>query len=101
MFVYNITFAVARRIEADFIKQLRSDFIPAALEGGDLSNPRLARVMHSPDPDTATYALQFEAPTIDDINFWYEDAGSRLFSSLLESRATDAAFFTTTLEILD
>lgn len=97
MHLYNTTFGVAKSVEKEFVEWLNQEFIPASTGDGQyFHSPELMRV-HSTDPDANTLALHLRADSLDDINLWYEDHGSRLFDYIQRRWNGHVVFFCTTL----
>lgn len=101
MYIYNVTFSVEKEIIEEFIAFVKSEFIPLSLECDGFSRPVLARVSHDLDPKTSNFALQFSADTVEDINLWYEDRGSGLFSRVMSRWGQRAVYFQTVLETIE
>lgn len=102
MLVYNITFALDSRLEQEFVDWLQSEFIPATTvdDGEYFTEPRLMRVCHELEPGTRSLALHLCAESAGDIDRWYADHGSRLFSDMIGRWADRVAYFPTTLEVI-
>ncbi len=102
MFLYNTTFAIDEAIEQDFIKWLKEEFVPAAVvdDGEYFSAPEVMRVLHTPEPGTANFAVHLRAADRDNIEKWYADHGSRLFADLINRWNGRIAYFSTVLELL-
>lgn len=69
MITYNTTFVVEPANELRFIAFLREEYIPGHLSHGVLSAPQLKRIhQHSPEDDTVSLALSFEAEDADKLS---------------------------------
>ena len=101
MYIYNVTFSVDKEIVPEFIEYVKSVFIPASLECAGFSNPLLTRVLHEIDPKTTNHTVQFHVESVEDINYWYEDKGSLLFSNIMDIWSTKVVFFQTALEVIE
>lgn len=99
MYLYNTTFAVDRTLEDAVIDWLSRSFVPSGIDEGYFVGPQLLRVLGG-EPDVTSLAVHFYAETIEQIELWYADHGSRLFSEVLERWENRVLFFSTTLELL-
>lgn len=101
MHIYNITFGVDPAVETEFIDWLRSEFIPVSTADGEyFTKPELMRVLTT-ESDANSLALHLRADSLNDINLWYEDHGSRLFDHIQQRWQGRVVFFGTTLSIIE
>ncbi len=101
MHLYNTTFGVDKAVETEFLNWLKAEFIPSAVADSEyFTSPELFKVGMEAEPGVASYALHLRAANVDDIARWYEDHGSRLFSTILERWNQRVVFFSTTLEAI-
>jgi len=100
MHIYNVTFGVDPKVEAEFLDWLRSDFITVSTGDGEyFSRPELMRV-HGDSADCISYALHMRTEDLDDINKWYADHGARLFDMIQRTWPGQVVFFSTTLTLV-
>ncbi len=98
--IYNITFGVDNLVCTEFIQWLRDEFIPVSLaENEYFAGAELMKVVND-DHEVTSLALHLRADSVNDLNVWYEDCGSRLFDYIQRKWAGRVVFFTTTLEVL-
>lgn len=103
MIIVNTTFNVAITARDSFIAHIKGEYIPDATADGTMRSPRLARVLahDADDIDTTSYALQFEADSLDAVNEWYDRCG-RSLNRRLTMKYTDAiAGFSTLMQTID
>ena len=103
MIIVNTTFNVALTARDSFIAHIKGHYIPVATADGTMRSPRLARVLsHNADAiDTASYALQFEADSLDAVEEWYDRCGRSLNRLLTKKYADAIAGFSTLMQTID
>lgn len=103
MYIYNTTFGIDPAIEREFLFWLKNEFLPSAdseKSGGSYSfSPEILRVINN-DKEVISLAVHFRADSMSDIEDWYSDHGSELFSFVNEHWYQKAVFFSTTLEVI-
>lgn len=99
MLLYNTTFAVDTDVEAEVIAWLKDEFIPSGIDEDYFAGPQLLRVLGG-EPGVTSLAVHFYSETVEQIEKWYADHGSRLFGRALERWQGKVMFFSTTLESL-
>ncbi len=100
MIVYNTTYHVDCTVSGEFLDWLREQFVPQALEGGLVANPRLLRMMGHYDGG-ACFALQFEAPSLAVLQRWNKATGKQLHEQLTKQFGNKVAGFTTFMESME
>lgn len=102
MIIFNTTYHVENLIADDFIKFLREEYIPAAVAGKGLSNPRLSRVLVQQDAEGEglNFALQFDVADFDQLDEWYEECGDELNENMVASFGGQIVGFSTLMEAL-
>lgn len=102
MIIYNTTFHADKSIDKEFIEWIRREYIPKALAGGILAEPRLTRVFgHESDNGGQSYSLQFRAESLDGLSRWYESIGNSLVDSVAGKFGNAVAGFSTLLEEME
>lgn len=103
MYIYNTTFGIEPSVKDDVMNWLRTEFIPSGdgIPGEDtyIFRPEILRIMNG-EPGIVSLAVHFRVDSLEDIDHWYADHGSRLFSYVNERWNGKVVFFSTTLEIL-
>ena len=100
MIVYNTTYHVDCDISGDFLDWLRDHYLPCALESGQVSNPRLMRLMGH-NEGGACFALQLEASTLGELQRWNQAVGKPLHEEMMSRFGTKVAGFATFMENID
>lgn len=111
MYLYNTTFAVDKGLEDELMMWLKADFIPSAIgkdggemeckgyfENSDTYRPMVLSVLGG-EPGVTSLAVHLYTSSIHDIEDWYADYGSALFSYVMERWNSKIVFFSTTLEV--
>ena len=98
--ICNTTYHVECSISGEFLDWLRDNYLPSALEGGFVGEPRLLRLMGHREGG-ACFALQLQASTLSDLQRWNQDVGKRLHEELVKRFGNKVAGFTTFMEVLD
>lgn len=104
MYLYNTTFAVDIQVEDDLINWLKKDFIPSAVDEkyfiiSPELKPAILRVLGG-EPGISSLAVHLYTDCIQNIEDWYSDHGSALFSDVIDRWQGRVVFFSTTLECL-
>lgn len=100
MIVYNTTYHVDCDVSGEFLDWMRDFYLPQALEGGIVRNPRLMRLMGH-NEGGACFALQLEAATLGHLQRWNQAVGKLLHEKLTEKFGDKVAGFTTFMENID
>lgn len=69
MIVYNVTVAVDREIEDDWLRWMKSIHIPDVLRSGKFSHHKIYRVL-SQDEETTSYAVQYFINSIEELQYY-------------------------------
>lgn len=100
MIILNTTFHTHVSVSEEFLKWVRTDYVASARESGLLERPVIARLLLEVEPDTASYAVQFSAPTKEVAVEWHDGAGAALRDRLVKRFGMNVVFFTTYMEEL-
>ncbi|MCC8094195.1 MAG: DUF4286 family protein [Tannerellaceae bacterium] len=101
MIVYNITFHIDKTVLEEALTYLKSSYIPRAAASGFLLRPCLRRVMHTPDEERASYAVQFHTKNMDTLEYWIEREGRLMQEELVRRFGNKVVGFTTLLEEIE
>ncbi len=101
MYILNTTFSVHKSIRSEFNLWIRKVYIPAATATGILSNPQLARVIGTDDPDSSSYAMQFKAQSLREAVRWHDETAVLLRDDMHARFGERVLFFTTYLEVIE
>ena len=99
MFVYNITFNVETPIEAEWLKWMKNEHILDILGTQHFTEHRILRLINEhPDASGTTYAVQFTATNIADVQQYLTNQGTILQNELRAKFGEKVLSFTTLLE---
>lgn len=102
MMIYNTTYHVDKETEEPFLSWLRERLVPAALQSGELAEPRLCRVETEDDESEGrSYSLQFAVADREVLNRWYVKEGARTTEEMVARFGDRVAGFVTLLRVMD
>lgn len=100
MIILNTSFHVHVSLDSKFRDWVRTQYIKSALNSGLLKSPRFAAIMIEVQEDCMSYAVSFEAETIEKAVEWHDGAGATLRAELHQRFGEGVVFFTTYMEEL-
>ncbi|MCD7972505.1 MAG: DUF4286 family protein [Candidatus Azobacteroides sp.] len=99
MLIYNTTFHVEKGISADFLRYIKGTYLPAVSRSGQLSLPRLAKVLTMQDEQEGDcFSLQFSVESSAIFDSWYALEGEELLGKLYNHFQNRVLYFSTFLE---
>lgn len=101
MIVYNITFHIEPEVLEETLGYLKKTFIPRSIGTGRLLQPCLRRVMHTPEGEGMSYAVQFHVTDTDTLYDWMEQEGAEIQEALVKHFGNKVTGFSTLLEEVD
>ncbi|MEG1186354.1 MAG: DUF4286 family protein [Bacteroidales bacterium] len=101
MIIFNTTYHVDDRVLDDFIKYLRNEFVPNAVQDKEMRNPRLTRVMTQEPQEGSSLALQFEIAELDKLDDWYDQIGDALNEDMVAKFGAQVVGFSTLMEMIE
>ncbi len=102
MLVFYTTFHLSEKFYDEGLKYLRTVYIPAAIRSGQLSSPRLQRVLGEVEgAEGISLSVQFSVSDEDTLHDWLADEGTVLHQALIAKFGHEMAGFSTLLEELD
>lgn len=101
MLIFNTTFHLEKGISDDCLTFFKKEYIPKAIESGLVSTPSISKVHANHGETGVTYALQFKANSIEDIEKWVIETGEDLQKELVKKFGDKVAGFVTLLEEVD
>lgn len=100
MIIYNTTFSVDPSVVNEFVEWIRGTYLPKALEGDRLTSPQLMRIMAQQEGGVA-YALQLQAPSLGDLQRWYQSTGKDLTALMTSHFGQRIVGFSTMMEKIE
>ncbi|HBG40809.1 MAG TPA: hypothetical protein DDZ96_02150 [Porphyromonadaceae bacterium] len=101
MIVFNTTFHVEEEVHEDFIEYMLQIFIPHSTRSGLLTSPRLARVMGKEEDEGYSYAMEFTASGIAELDRWNAEESTFIYTPLLHKFKEKIAGFSTVMLTVD
>ena len=101
MIVFNTTYCIDKKINAELIRYLKESYIPSVLASNVFNNARLCRVLGADEEEGESYSLQFDVDSAEALEGWYAANGSTLHNALLEHFGQQVAAFATLLHPIE
>lgn len=98
-YIYNTTFFIHESRLPEVLHWLKTRFIQEAQRDNLLRQPRMLRAITSTDSDEMSYAVQFEADSLADINQWRATIEPPLMQEMNFTFLTAVSTFSTIMEI--
>ncbi len=99
MILYNVTINIDDDVEQDWIHWMKQEHIPEVMETGYFSEYRMLRMLsESPDETGSTFAIQYVAENLGDVEEYLEKAAPKLQKQAIIRYGTKLAAFRTVLE---
>lgn len=98
MIIYNTTFTVPGALHDEFINFIRDEYIPEALKNDIIGKPRLSRVYSNNEEEDYSYALEFQAASIEELEKWNLITGKKLYFLLMKRFRQNVLGFATVLK---
>jgi len=101
MLIVNTTYQVSEDRQSDWVKWVKSDYIPEVTKTNMLFNPRLFHLLVENEPGNVSYALQFEVIDLDTLENWFQKYGSEMQTTMSNKFQEKVLGFTTMLETVE
>jgi len=101
MMLYNITFNVDLDIEEEWLSWIKISYITNVMRTGSFQNYRLFKLLSDTENNGTTYALQFYAKNLDDIETYIEKHAPNIVKEHNEKFKYKQVAFMTLLESVD
>ncbi|NDW08994.1 DUF4286 family protein [Dysgonomonas sp. 520] len=101
MLIYNTTFHAHEEIMGDCLSFFKKVYIPQAISGGELIDPRMAYIHHQQEGQGVSFSLQFRVEDVETLNNWLHADGHILAQKLVKEFGDKIAGFNTLLEEID
>ncbi len=85
-------------MQIEFIRFMREEYVPQALKCGIIKEPRLSRVYSQEAEDGYSYALEFTANNLEDLEAWNTKTGRKLYFSLIKKFKQNIPGFASVLQ---
>lgn len=99
MVLYNVTVNIDDDVEQDWINWMKNEHIPEVMQTGYFEEYRMMRMLsESADETGNTYAIQYMANTLAELETYLEKAAPKLQKQSIIRYGTKMAAFRTVLE---
>ena len=78
MIVYNVSMKVDPVIEHDWVQWQQQEHIPAMMAAGQFSDYKFYKLLEEENDDSATYVLQFFAPSMESYQYYISNFAPQL-----------------------
>lgn len=100
MLIYNTTYHVGLDDARNFVIWLNECYIPEAEKGGELTNPRILRILSHQEPDSECFSLQFEVTDSAALHRWHTRSGASLNEEMMKIFKDKVIGFPTLMEVI-
>lgn len=101
MLVFNTTYTIQNEDARNFVIWIHNCYIPNATEGGQLSKPRLLRILSHKDQQTECFSLQFNVEDTATLHTWYTQSGKPLTDEMTQMFGDRLVGFSTIMEEIE
>ncbi len=98
MLIYNVTTGVDKKIEQEWLVWMKEVHIPEVMKTKMFLGHRMYRVLASEDGEAVSYAIQYQAQSIHQIERYLEDFAPALREDAKKKFGEGAVSFRTLLE---
>ena len=98
MLIYNVTTGVDKRIELEWVLWMKETHIPDVMRTQMFTSFKLYKVLSSEEDGTVSYAVQYSAKTLDNIEKYLENFAPGLRDEVKKKFGEQIASFRTLLE---
>ena len=72
MFLYNITVGVDKDIEHEWVRWMKSNYIPRVMRTQLFVDYKLYKVLHDDEESSVSYSVQYFARSLSDVTTYFE-----------------------------
>jgi hypothetical protein len=72
MLLYNITVGIDKDVEDEWLKWVKSEYIPAVMSTNLFTNYKVYKVLHDADDGSTSYSIQCLSKNLDNVNAYFE-----------------------------
>lgn len=70
MILYNVTVAIDKRVEKEWVQWMKETHIPEVLETRQFIDHKFFKVLHTEDPESSSYSIQYFAESMQQIEMY-------------------------------
>ena len=101
MIIINTTFNLDKSLQEEFLVYIRQKFIPMSTKSGILTSARLARVFGREEDEDLSYAIEFQAADIEQLEKWNKEESKEVYNTLMETFKEKLVGFSTVMQIIE
>lgn len=98
MILYNVTVAVDKQIEQEWLVWMKKVHIPEVMETNQFASFKIFKVMNTEDPESTSYSVQYFAESMNNIQLYMAAFAPELQQKALLKWPNQIAAFRTLLE---
>jgi len=98
MLLYNVTIAIDKVVEPEWLIWMRDQHIPAVLATGYFKDCKMYKVLHDEGEDNTSYSVQFFATNIEAVVAYLDNAAPAIMEALRAKFKNRHVVFQTLLE---
>ena len=100
MLIYNTTYHIDLDNARNFVIWLNECYIPEAEKGGEVTNPRIWRILSQQESDSECFSLQFEVADSAALHRWHTRSGAALNEEMMKIFKDKVIGFPTLMEVI-
>lgn len=70
MILYNVTVAIDKKVEKDWVKWMKDEHIPEVMETNQFEEFKFFKVMNTEDPQSSSYSVQYFAESMNNVQLY-------------------------------
>ncbi len=98
MILYNVTVAIDKKVENDWLIWMKNVHIPEVMETNQFEDFKFFKVLNAEDPESASYSVQYFAESMKNIQMYMAAFAPELQQKALLKYPNQMAAFRTLLE---
>lgn len=98
MILYNLTIRIDHDIQGEWLEYIRKKYVLSVMETGLFSDFKIYRLLNEPDDEGITYALQFFASSLGDVERYLNEYAHAISGDHLARFRNKHVAFNTLLE---
>ena len=101
MILYNVTVAIDKKVEAEWIVWMKNVHIPEVMETNQFEEYKFFKVLNTEDPETSSYSIQYFAKEMKNIQMYMAMFAPELQQKALVKFPNQMAAFRTLLQSVE
>lgn len=100
MILYNVTISIDKDVEPEWLRWMKQVHIPQVMATACFLEYRMLKMMHEDNPHSTSYAIQYTAESLEELERYQTDHASVLQEEHNQRYANKFAAFRSLLEII-